>query len=35
MSNLKKIVTILFLLCAAGVSYAYSEAWGQINFSYI
>lgn len=35
MSNLKKIVTILFLLCTAGVSYAYSEAWGQINFSYI
>ena len=35
MSNLKKIATILLLLCTAGVSYAYSEAWGQINFSYI
>ena len=35
MSNLKKIAIILFLLYTAGISYAYPEAWGQINFSYI
>lgn len=35
MSILKKITTILFILCITGVSNAYPEAWGQINFSYI
>ena len=35
MSNLKKITALLLLLCTTGVSYAYSEAWRQINFSYI
>lgn len=35
MSNLKQIAALLLFLCTAGVSYAYSEAWGQINFSYI
>lgn len=35
MSNLKKILTVLAFLCTTGVSYAYSEAWGQITFSYI
>ena len=35
MNILKKITTILFILCITGVSNAYPEAWGQINFSYI
>ena len=35
MSILKKITTILFILCITGVSNAYPKAWGQINFSYI
>lgn len=35
MSNLKKIAITLFLLYTAGIFYAYSEAWRQINFSYI
>lgn len=35
MSILKKIAITLFCLCMTGISYAYSEAWGQINFSYI
>ena len=34
MSILKKITTILFILCITGVSNAY-PGWGQINFSYI
>ena len=31
MSILKKITTILFILCIAVVSNAYPEAWGQIK----